>query len=92
MRIKGIGNLFSCSRYRKLKKDFVAPLQALYVASGMQSGTVSLRTKSGRMISTDRGDLPVWDVYFNPGCCKVEISNGLFHVIPDNPDHADYYI
>ena len=92
MRIKGVDRLFSYSRYRRLKKDFVAPLRALYATSGMQSGVVSLQTITGGMMSTDRGDLVVWDAYFNPVCCRVEISNGLFHVVPDNPEHADYYI
>ena len=92
MRIKGIDRLFSYSRYRRLKKDFAAPLRALYAASGMQSGTVSLQTNTGGKINTDRGDLPVWDAYFNPGCCRVEISNDLFHIVPNNNEYADYYI
>lgn len=92
MRIKGIDKLFSYSRYRRLKKDFITPLQALYAASGMQSKRVTLKTKTGGTISTDRGDLPVWDAYFNPVCCRVEISNDLFHIVPEDANYPDYYI
>lgn len=92
MRLKGLNRVFSYARYRKLKRDFENPLQALRAAAGISSAVISLRTRAGETMQVDRGDLPLWNAYFNHDGCEVRIERGMFHVLPVNADHPDYFI
>lgn len=92
MRLKGLHKLFSCSRYQKLKRDFVSPLRALLASSGVNSKAVSLQTHGGEVMQVNRGDLPLWEHYFRANGCEIRIEQGMFHVLPHNPDHVDYFV
>jgi hypothetical protein len=92
MRLKNFPRLLNPARYSRLRRDFFRPWQALLAASGVMSGEFTLSTRDGETLRTNRADRPLWEAYFNPGGCRVEIERGLFHVIPVNPAHADYYI
>lgn len=92
MRLKNLPRLLSPARYRRLRQDFARPWQALLAASGIVAGEFDLQTRGGEILRTSRGDRPLWEAYFRPGDCRVEIDKGLFHVLPANPAHADYYV
>lgn len=92
MRLKGLHKLFSYARYRRLKRDFVSPLRALLAASGVNGGVVSLQTRDGEVMQVNRGDVALWEAYFSANGCEVRIEQGMFHVLPQHPDHPAYFI
>lgn len=92
MRISKLKNLFSYSKYKKLRNDFSSPWRALLASSGLFKTKWNLHTKQGHEFVTDRSDLPAWKEYFNSIDCKVEISADRFHVIPHDNSVPDYYI
>jgi hypothetical protein len=92
MRLKGLNKFFSFSRYRKLQQDFKTPVLALRAAAGISGSTITLQTRSGETMQVDRGDLPLWEAYFKPRGCEVRVEQGMFHVLPINGSHPDYFI
>lgn len=91
MRLSRLRGL-SPGRYRKLKRDFSNPLQALLASSGLSGKTFTLHTLDGHDMQVNRADLPAWQEYFAPSVCHVEINNGLFHIQPMNTSHPAYNI
>ena len=92
MRLHELTRAFHPGRYLKARQDFRDPMQVLMAASGASRRDYSLSTRDGHVIHTNRGDRLVWEQYFSPRGCRVEIDAGLFHVYPDNPAHPAYFI
>ncbi len=84
--------LLSWRKFSRLKQDFKTPFKALWAASGISDKKIQLQTSSGEEMEVDRGDIPVWQAYFGAPHCEVKIEQGMFHVLPTNPAHADYFI
>jgi len=92
MRLANLKSLFCPARLKKLTADFKTPYKALLAASGLLRRPLRLTTVENLPLTVDRGDLPVWDEYFNSRHCHVSISGSLFHITPANERHPVYYI
>lgn len=92
MRLRNLSRLFSAHRYRKLREDFRAPLRALVAASGVFRGTFRLTTRRGETMVVDRGDVPIWEEYFRPRACRVQIEDALFRILPSDPRWPEYRV
>jgi hypothetical protein len=92
MRLKNIPLLLNPVRYIRLQRDFRQPFRALLASSGFLSSNIELFTKSGDRMIVNRADRLLWEAYFKPDKCKVEITQGMFHVFPTNSDHRPYYV
>ena len=92
MRIKYLKNLLSPARYRCAARDFEHPWHALRAASDAFRGEFQLQARDGSQILTNRTDQWVWEAYFQPEHCRIEINDGLFVITPNNPDHPSYRI
>ncbi len=92
MRPQHLRQLFSWQRLRKLRTDFLTPWRALAAASGVFRQPFDLLTRTGKTLTVDRGDLPVWDAYFNPQTCHVELHDNLFRIIPHDSHYPAYDI
>ncbi len=67
-------------KYSKLTQDFANPFKALLYLNRFLSDPVTLQTKDGHPFPTTKDDFPIWNEYFEPKTCKVEIENGLFKI------------
>jgi hypothetical protein len=92
MRLRNLTRLFSTRRYRRLPADFRTPLRALIAASGVFRRRFRLVTRSDAIMDTDRGDLPIWQEYFAPQTCRVEVEEGLFRITPNDSTYPAYRI
>jgi len=92
MRASRLHKLFNIKRLNKLKKDFSTPFKAFLASSGVFSSKIELRDIENNTMIVDRSDLTVWSEYFLETNSHVKITNGLFHIIPFNKQHNDYYI
>lgn len=92
MRLKNIPLLLNPARYLRLRRDFRQPLRALLAASGFLSINFELFTKNGDRMIVNRADRLLWEAYFKPDKCRIEIAQGMFHVFPTNTEHHAYYV
>jgi len=92
MRLNKLPGLLDLRKFLKLRQDFRRPWRALMAASGAFSSRFTLVTREGQNMTVDRGDLPVWRAYFSASDCQVKIEQGMFHILPTNPRHPDYFI
>ncbi len=92
MRPGRLKDLFSLQKFNKLKQDFVTPFKALLASSGIVGKKIVLQTRNGQKLEVDRSDLPIWQAYFSSTDCSIKIEQGMFHILPNNPSHPDYFI
>lgn len=92
MRLSNIASLFSIEKLKKLRYDFKTPYKALLATSGLLRRPLRLKTKEDIYITVNRGDLPIWDEYFNNKYCKISITGSLFYIQPVNKNHQPYYV
>ncbi len=92
MRLGRLKSLFSLQKFNKLRQDFTTPFKALLAASGVTNKKITLQTHSGQKLDVDRGDLPIWKAYFGSPYCSIKIKQGMFHILPNNHSHPDYFI
>lgn len=79
-------------RYWKLRKDFRTPWRALVAASGAFRGTFRLITRHGETLVVDRGDRPIWEEYFQPRTCRVQVEGARFRIQPLDPRWPEYRV
>ncbi len=84
--------IFSFQKFSQLRQDFKTPFKALLASSGISGKKIILQTQNDEEIAVDRSDLPIWHAYFGSPHCEVKIEQGMFHVLPNNPAHPDYFI
>lgn len=92
MRLNKLVNLFSFSKYRQLRQDFLNPLTALLASSGIGKKRFTLIDGTGQPYYTTRSDTVLWNEYFRQEHCKIVPEQGRFKVIPHNTQHPSYLI
>ena len=92
MRLKNILNLLAIKRYMILRRDFISPLKAMLAVAGILKKPFDLATKDGHSMIIFREDQSIWEAYFRPDGCVIEIQEGMFRVTPADKNYPTYLI